>query len=167
MYRETSLGASREMWPSTKILNTKTVLTLLISEGLNLIFAFGGSDRSFHFVCVLSHVQSKQRVTRETTWHKANVIFKLLRQIVEYIKTHILCSITSFRKIAPFIRLCRKTWWSQRGHWRQYGACALHVGSPRLQTRSEYAMLAAFSTVTMVTRKRLYITSYLHCLYCY
>ena len=39
---------------------------------------------------------------------------------------------------------------------RQYGACALHAGYLRLQkTHLEYVILIAFSTATMVERKRL------------
>ena len=38
------------------------------------------------------------------------------------------CSVTIFPKTVTFIRSCWKMWWSQRGHRRQYGACALHSG---------------------------------------
>jgi len=31
-------------------------------------------------------------------------------KVIEKIKTHILCSVTLFRKIVPFMRKCDKTW---------------------------------------------------------
>ena len=42
-------------------------------------------------------------------------------KVVEKIKTRILCSVTFFQKIVPFVVECRKTWWSQRGCRWQYG----------------------------------------------
>ena len=48
-------------------------------------------------------------------------------KVVDKIKTHILCSVTFFPKIVPFMRERGKIWWGQRGH-RCYGVCALHVG---------------------------------------
>jgi hypothetical protein len=52
------------------------------------------------------------------------------------------------------------------GHRLQYGACALHDGYLRLQTNSQNIDTYCFSTAEMVTRARLSVTLYAHCLSC-
>jgi len=42
------------------------------------------------------------------------------KKVAEKIKTYILCSLTLFPKIVPFIRYSGKTWYSQTGHRWQY-----------------------------------------------
>jgi len=37
-------------------------------------------------------------------------------EIVEKVKTHILCSVTFFLKTVPFVRWCAKVWYSQTAH---------------------------------------------------
>jgi hypothetical protein len=54
----------------------------------------------------------------------------------EYQNTHFMFS-NIFPKIAPFIRLCRKIRYGQRGQRRQNGACALNGGYIRLQTQTQ------------------------------
>jgi hypothetical protein len=52
-----------------------------------------------------------------------------LTKVIEKIKTHILCSVTLFSKIAQFMRKCRKICWRLKGHkWRHNMA---HVGDWR------------------------------------
>ena len=64
-------------------------------------------------------------------------------KFVVKIKTHILCSVTFFPKIEPFMRKRGKIVESRTGHRRKNGAGALHAGYLRLQTHSEYVILIA------------------------
>jgi len=83
---------------------------------------------------------------------------------VEKIKTHILCSVTFFSsKIVPFMRKGGKILYSGVGHRRQYGACALHAGYLRLQTRTlRLCNTHCFSTAVVIARTRLNVTLYVH-----
>ena len=66
-------------------------------------------------------------------------------KVVEKIKTHILCSITFFRKSYGLWDNVGKICYSSAGHVRQYGACALHARYLKLQnTPSEYVTLISF-----------------------
>jgi len=47
---------------------------------------------------------------------------------VEKIKTHILCSVTFFRKSCRLWDNVEKMWYSPTDHRWQHGACALHDG---------------------------------------
>ena len=61
-------------------------------------------------------------------------------KVVDKLKTHILCSVTLFdnRAVYETIRINDVQW------GRQYGACALHAGYPRLQTHTGCVLIIAF-----------------------
>ena len=79
-------------------------------------------------------------------------------------KTHILCSMTFFRKA----RQCGKIWYSQAGYRWQYNTahalCVLNKLGHRHKLR--ICNTYCFSTATVVTRTRLNVTCYAHCLSC-
>jgi len=52
---------------------------------------------------------------------------------VEKMKTHVLSSVTFFRKSCRLWGNAGQYWTSRTGHSWQYGACALHTGYLRLQ----------------------------------
>jgi hypothetical protein len=84
-------------------------------------------------------------------------------KVVGKIKTHILCSVTFFRKSCRLWDNGEKCPEEGQGHRRQYGACALHAGYLRLQIHT----LALRNThllfpTTMVAWTRLDV----HCLCC-
>jgi len=61
-------------------------------------------------------------------------------KVVDKLKTHILCSVTLFDNRAVYETIRRND--VQWG--RQYGACALHAGYPRLQTHTGCVLIIAF-----------------------
>ena len=87
-------------------------------------------------------------------------------KVVDKIKTHIMYSVTFFYNSAVYEKMW-KIFPSRRGHRRQYGACALHAGYLRLLTRTlRLCNTYCFCTATMVSRARLNVTLYVHCLSC-
>ena len=86
------------------------------------------------------------------------------RNIINKIKTRVLCSITFFSKIMSLMKLYGKVLYSQAGHRWHYGVCALPVRFLSRQTHSEYVIIIFFSTATMIARTRLSVTFYVHCL---
>jgi hypothetical protein len=61
-----------------------------------------------------------------------------------------------------------KKMYIRTGHKWQYGACALHAGYLKQHTHTHrICNTYCFSTATIVTRTRLDVTWYAHCLYCY
>ena len=81
---------------------------------------------------------------------------------VEKFKTHILCLITFFRKSCRF-------WDNVRKYCRVGRATddnMPHAGYLRLQTHTQTCDTYRFSTAAVVTRTRLIITLYAHCLSC-
>jgi hypothetical protein len=85
-------------------------------------------------------------------------------KFIDEIKTHILYSVTFFDNRAVYDKM-RKKLYRVAGHKRQYGACALHAGYPRLQMRT-LRLCNTYSSVKMVLRTRLNITLDVHCLSC-
>jgi len=70
-------------------------------------------------------------------------------------------------KIVPFMRKRGKTLKSRAGHRWKYGACTLHTGYLRLHMHIlRLCNTHCFSTATMVARRRLNVTLYVHCLSC-
>jgi hypothetical protein len=87
-------------------------------------------------------------------------------QVLEKIKTHILCSVTfffSFENGAVY-GIMWKNIVERPGHRLQYGACALNAGYLRLQTHTHIHTHTLCNnrcccTTTMVPRTRLNVTS--------
>jgi hypothetical protein len=75
-------------------------------------------------------------------------------KVVEKIKTHILCSVILFPKIVPFMRQCRKIWWSQRGR-RQNGSLAVQPCTHR--KCNTYCFSSAFVNAPQRYGTRTYI----------
>jgi hypothetical protein len=81
--------------------------------------------------------------------------------VVEKIKTHILCSVTLFSDIVPFMTWCRKIPDSRRGHRWQCGACVFHAEYLGVETHPFRICNAyCFSTATVVAGKRLGVRLY-------
>ena len=86
-------------------------------------------------------------------------------KVVEKLEAHFLCSVT---KQCHLLVSAEK--YSTAGHrpqmtiWRMRIACRVPKAT---NTRSEYAMLIAFSTTTMVARTCHNVTLYVQCLCCY
>jgi hypothetical protein len=57
------------------------------------------------------------------------------KSCTENLNTHFMFN-DGFTKIVPFMRKCGKIWYGQRGHRRQYGACALYAVYLGLQTHT-------------------------------
>jgi len=72
----------------------------------------------------------------------------------------------SLSKIVLFMRERGKILYSQKGSRWQYGAGALHAGYLWLRIQTQITYNYRFSTATMVTRTRLNVTLYAHCLSC-
>jgi hypothetical protein len=84
--------------------------------------------------------------------------------VVEKIKTHILCSITFFENRVVY-EICEKILLSGADHRWQYGACTLHAGSLRKQIHTlKSCNTHCFSTATVVAWTPRNITPYVHCL---
>jgi len=71
-----------------------------------------------------------------------------------------------FRKSYRLWDNVQKILQSQKGNRWQYGTGALHAGYLRLQIQTQITYNYRFSTATMVTRTRLIVTLYAHCLFC-
>jgi len=86
------------------------------------------------------------------------------KETVQKIKTHVLCSVTFFRKSCRlWENLEKKILYGGSDHKWQHGARALHAGYLRLQTKhSEYVIIIGFSTATMVARTLLIVKFYVH-----
>ena len=105
-------------------------------------------------------------------------------KVVEIIKTYILCLITFFSIIAPFMRSPRKTWWRTRGRQLRHNMAQtrhmldkqgyMHVRvftRPRARlplcthawTYISISNTYCFSTAKMVSRTRLSVKLYVHC----
>jgi len=87
--------------------------------------------------------------------------------VIEEIKTYVFCPITFVSRIVSFMRQCGKILYSQRSHRWQYGShCMLDNWGYKhiLRICNTYC----FSSATMVTRTRLYVTlhytAYLTCI---
>jgi hypothetical protein len=85
-------------------------------------------------------------------------------KFIQKIKTHILCSITFFRKSFRLWDNVEKTWYSQTGHRWQYNKahalCMLDNQGYRHTLRIRNT--DCFSMATMLTRTRLNVTLYVH-----
>jgi len=133
----------------------------------------------YNCYCTMGWLLSKKKNQR--TLHEDQYIFLNISRSVllrlrnvsgtccrENQNAHFIYSIFFFlSKIVPFIRWCGKILLSPRSHRWQYVACALHVGYLRLQTHTFLIRnIYCFSPATMVARKRLSVTLYVHCLAC-
>jgi hypothetical protein len=90
------------------------------------------------------------------------VLFRLrniLDKVVEKIKTHILCSVTFFRKSCCLWDNVEKIWRNQRGHGWRYKM--EHGFTTRARTQI-VCKTYCFSTATMVSRTRMSVTLYAH-----
>jgi hypothetical protein len=85
-------------------------------------------------------------------------------KVVEKIKTHILCSVTFFRKSCRLWDNVGKILQSRTGHKWQYGTCALHAGQLRLRHTLIICNSHCSSAITMVAWTRLNVTLNVHCL---
>jgi hypothetical protein len=84
-------------------------------------------------------------------------------KVVEKIKTHILCSVTFFRKSCRLWDNVGKYCRVGSGHRWQYGARELHAGYLRLQIHPLRMYNShCFPTAAMVARMRLNITLYMY-----
>jgi hypothetical protein len=89
-------------------------------------------------------------------------------KVVEKIKTHILCSVTSkffFRKSCRLLdnmeKLCTTGQATEKD--MAHAPCMLDTQGYKHAEGVQYSL---FSTATMVARMRLHVTLYVHCLYC-
>ena len=95
----------------------------------------------------------------------------LQTKVVEKIKTYILCSVTQPpptpppAKIVPFLENMETYVNSQRGHRWQYNTAHAHfmLCTSGYKHTLTICNTHCFSIATMVTRKHLIVTSYVHC----
>ena len=96
-------------------------------------------------------------------------VFVRMRNVSENYRgnqnTHFMFS-NFFSKGVPFMRYCRKILSSGTRHRSQCGACALRAGYLRLQTHSQNSNTCCFSATKIVSRTRLNVTLFVHCLSC-
>ena len=87
-------------------------------------------------------------------------------KVVEKLKTLILCSVTFFESSTVYDIMWKNI--AERGRPQMtIGACAMHAGYLRLQIHTlRLCNTHSFSTATMVTRTRLNVRLYVHCLSC-
>jgi len=86
---------------------------------------------------------------------------KVSDKFVVDIKTHILCSITFFKKNrAVYEIMWKNTVWPQRTLWRMRIACLITKAKHTLTIPNTHC----FSTATMVAGTRLNVTLYIHCI---
>jgi len=87
-------------------------------------------------------------------------------KVVEKIETHILCSITFVENRAVYEIIWKNILELDSPRmtiWRMRFACWIPKGT---NTHSEYVILVAFFSVTVVVRKRLNVTLHVLCLCC-
>jgi len=151
--------------PSTRNNSTPTGLIFMKFD----IWVFFFFRKSVEKIQVASKSEKKKRVLyMNTNTHFRSNFVQLFSEWKNFQKKklygkskHILCSITFFSKIVPFMRLIWKILYSRAGHRWQYGACALHAGYLRLQMHTlKLCNTHCFSTKTMAARTPLNVTLY-------